>query len=96
MDKKDFQDLLNEIDSMSVEEYNNFHEKALKMKDTGVYITIPEKECSVSINQNSKWTLIGTFSINETLTIDSQFIAFYMTATRSLTHNGDKVWPEAA
>lgn len=32
MDEKDFQDLLNEIDSMSVEEYNNFHEKALKMK----------------------------------------------------------------
>lgn len=32
MDENDFKDLLNEIDSMDIEEYNKYHEKALEMK----------------------------------------------------------------
>lgn len=38
MNEKDFQDLLAEIDSMSIEEYNKFHEEALKMKASGISI----------------------------------------------------------
>ena len=32
MDENDFIDLLNEINSMSVEEYKKYHEEALEMK----------------------------------------------------------------
>ena len=35
MDENDFKDLLNEIDSMDIEEYNKYHEKALEMKKMG-------------------------------------------------------------
>ena len=40
MDEKDFQDLLSEIDSMTVEEYNEFHEEVLKMRydDVDTYL----------------------------------------------------------
>lgn len=96
MDEKDFQDLLNEIDSMSIEEYNQFHEEALKMKNSGLSIKIPEEECIVPSDQDFELAITGTFTVTDTFTIDSQFAAFYMTATESQTCNGDKIWPEAA
>lgn len=96
MNEKDFQDLLNEIDSMSIEEYNNFHEEALKMKNSGLSIKVSDKECTVSGEQDFKFAITGTFSITDTFTIESQFAAFYMTATNCQTCNGDRICPEAA
>lgn len=48
MNDKDFQELLNEIDSMSIDEYNEFHEKALKMKqERKVFNKRCDKKCIV-------------------------------------------------
>lgn len=33
MNEKDFQDLITEIDNMTVEEYNKFHKESVKMKE---------------------------------------------------------------
>ena len=96
MNDKDFQDLLDEIDSMSVDEYNEFHEKALKMKESGFFINVSDEECTVSVEQDFGLAIKGTFTVTDNLTIDSQFAAFYMAATEYPTCNGDKIWPEAA
>lgn len=52
MNENDFQDLLNEIDSMSIEEYNNFHKEALKMKNSKFSIKVSDKEYIASDEQD--------------------------------------------
>lgn len=45
MDKKDFQDLLKEIDSMSIEEYCKWHEKAQKMENKKIIENVCTDKC---------------------------------------------------
>lgn len=95
MDEKDFQDLLNEIDSMSIEEYNKYHEKALKMKETGLYICLEKFINPVLPSPIFK----GTFSTEITLDVDSQFSAAYMKVDELITNienQGEIIWAEAA
>lgn len=44
MDEKDFQELLDEIDTMSTEEYNEYHKKAIKMKKSDLTIQESSQE----------------------------------------------------
>lgn len=38
MKEEDFLSLLNEIEAMSIEEYNEYHKQALKMRESCIYI----------------------------------------------------------
>ena len=101
MNETDFQDLLAEIDSMSIEEYNKFHEEALRMKESRIYIELLGElsESKDNVSFSSEYTIHESFSTKSSLLIDSQFAAFYRTADTGLTENesnGERIWPEAA
>lgn len=99
MDEKDFQDLLNEIDSMSIEEYNKYHEKALKMKETGVYICLEKFNNPVLPSPIFEEPVSGSFSTENTLDVNSQFSAAYMKVDELITNierKGEIIWAEAA
>lgn len=95
MDEKDFQDLLEEIDSMSVEEYNKFHEEAIKMKQSRVFIRLSEDY----VDSKYEITIVGSFSTENTLCINSKFTAVYIMLKEFLPNieiEGDGIWAEAA
>lgn len=90
MDEKDFFDLLNEIDSMSVKEYNKFHKKALKMKETGLFI---------SDNILNEITLSDAFSTEYCILENSQFSGNYINANDmciNINYIGEEIWETAA
>ena len=51
MNEKDFKELLIEIDNMSIKEYNNYHEKAQKMKQSKIFV---ENDIENLIDKNLK------------------------------------------
>ena len=100
MNEKDFQDLLAEIDSMSIEEYNKFHEEALKMKASRIYIEIPEELSEPKTSFSSEYTISVPFSTKNSFLINSQFAAFYKTVDNKILtdieSSGDEIWQKAA
>lgn len=97
MNEKDFRDLLNEIDSMSIEEYDKFHDKALRMKEVGLYIN--EMYEQPVFDPEFETAMSGTFSTRNNFSINSRFSAAYMPVTETFAeakNYGDKIWPEAA